>query len=299
MRRRVRLGIGAAALALAGMALGGCGLPRGVDGDLTNGWAAFPAGQVRVPAAGDCYDHLYDTAPVDCATVHEREVVFAGTFTGAAATRGRPPLADGPDAQAAWQRCAAPAADYLAGDWHDGLLILELVLPSAGVWSVGARWFRCDVADVLEPWDTRLQSRTGSLRGVLKTADLRLTCLDATKLDSGWVGDHPAPCTQPHRDEYVGFFNAPNVAYLDPDAPVDPKTDRNPAAAYAESQCWPKVEALVGTRNVSAKIGWRYAGFDKVHWGFGDRSGRCFAGPLADVEWTGSLKGLGSRDPKV
>jgi len=297
MRRRVRLGIGAAALALAGMALGGCGLPRGVDGDLTNGWAAFPAGQVRVPAAGDCYDNLYDTAAVDCAQSHVLEAVYVGTFTGTPAGRGRPPLADGPDAQAAWQRCAAPAAAYLGGDWHDGMLVLSLVLPRSGAWTAGARWFRCDVAVVVKPWEVvDHQRRQGSLRGALAAGDQRLGCIE-------WTADgedyHVVPCTAPHRKEYVGFVSAPLGPFLDPAVPDDPKTGRNPASAWAESQCWPKIEALVGTRNVSLKIGWSYGGFFEDRWGYGDRSTRCFAGPLADVEWTGSIKGLGSRDPKV
>ncbi len=299
MRGYGRVPLAAVTVLLVAALLGACSLPRGVDGNLTNGWPEFPSATLHTPATGDCYAHVYDRDPVDCAVEHDREAAFVGTFTGAPAGRNKPPLRDGPDAQAAWLQCAAPVAEFLGGDWHDGLLLLELVLPTASAWSVGARWYRCDVSELEDPWETDRLTRTASLRAALKSPELRLGCLATTKSSDGYFFAHPAPCDQPHHNEYVGFFVAPNIPFLDPSVPADPKTQRNPAAALAEKQCWPKIEAFVGTRNVSLKIGWSYSGFDKEHWGYGDRSARCFAGPLADVSWTATIKGLGSKNPKM
>src|SRR2546430_2039048 len=52
---RVTTVAGLAALMLAGMLAGCTAKPRGVDGDLTNGWPALAKAAVPTPLAGTCY----------------------------------------------------------------------------------------------------------------------------------------------------------------------------------------------------------------------------------------------------
>ena len=48
------------AIAAAALAMGGCGNPAGVDGDLTNAWPAFAKAQTPTPVVGACYPQEYD-----------------------------------------------------------------------------------------------------------------------------------------------------------------------------------------------------------------------------------------------
>ena len=81
------------------LALTGCGLPAGTDGDLTNGWPAFPKAVTPVPVVGTCYPTEYNETwytdfsnAVPCSGAHQTETVHVGTFTGADAGRSSPPL---------------------------------------------------------------------------------------------------------------------------------------------------------------------------------------------------------------
>src|SRR5690242_2853339 len=70
--------------------LSGCaaGLPDGVDGDLTGGWALPPQAVQWRPLPSQCFDELVDTvgpgtyAPLNCAQGHLAETYWIGDLNG-------------------------------------------------------------------------------------------------------------------------------------------------------------------------------------------------------------------------
>jgi hypothetical protein len=131
----------------------GCANPAGVDGDLTDDWAALPEPKPFVPASGVChpsYRPLTEASqglyfPVDRNAQHGAETVHVGQFTGADAERATMPARGTKPALPAFAECDAKAKEYVGGDWRSGLLRLDLILPSLRAWAGGGRWFRCDL----------------------------------------------------------------------------------------------------------------------------------------------------------
>jgi hypothetical protein len=207
------------AVLLSSLLLAGCGNPGGVDGDLTNRWAAIPAPTGFTPVAGTC--HLGNFAQVgsrstydevDCQLRHRTETVFVGTYSAPAADADEPPADGSAGARDAYSSCDQATTEYVGGAWRAARLWSGVTHPSAAAWSGGSRWFRCDVLEISSIEDDGgLVQRAGSLRDALSqpASPLRLTCY-AIKLDGdGAIDTMPAvSCAAKHSAEFVGVWNA-------------------------------------------------------------------------------------------
>ena len=304
MRRAV-----AASIALSVVfALAGCGgRPAGTDGDLTNGWPAMPQARVSVPVVGACYPGQY-TAPgrivrvwstdvntVDCATSHYSETAFVGTFSGADAQRSAVPDADGPAMPAVYDQCGKGVAGYLGGDPHSAMVRIEVELPTNAAWRGGARWFRCDLVHLSDPFGSNWVSHD-SLKGDLTGARVSAyACVDTTE-DSGHQiqTTRVAQCASPHAAEFAGTFTAANVPF-----PAD-KAARD---KMLENGCTPVVAAFLGYQSVSQwrnqAVGWWALGWDEDAWKLGNRTTQCFAYAYTKSgKFVGSVKGIKDQAPK-
>jgi hypothetical protein len=296
-----RVGI---AVALVALALGGCA-PAGTDGDLTNGWPSIPAGKPWQPRAGDCYAETRGvvttpliTAPiggklVDCATAdHSLETAYVGTFTGPEAAAAQPPAQDSATVRAAWATCEVQSVAYLGGDWRAAYLSLSLVLPPAGTWRRGGRWYRCDLARRTSPMQDAVIVPTGTAKdGLRGTRPLAITCLSMYTDSAGNVAAvSRVGCEGPHQAEFVGIYVAPDGAF--PDATAE--------KALIDAGCDKAVAHYLGFANVAdynnQTVGWWAAdGFDAGRWALGDRSVRCFAFAFtSNKALVGSVRGIGN-----
>ena len=296
MRRSVAaLALGA--LMTAGLA--GCGMPEGVDGELTDDWAGLPQPASFVPAAGVCYSTDFApialralSTPVDCAGDHRVETTFVGTFAGAPAGADTPPARDSDAARAAFAECDKQSATYLGADWRLGRLSLGLALPSDKAWTGGARWYRCDVTEktnVEENGTTVV--RKGSAKDGLKADDapLRLGCysmdvqstLEITKMVA-------ADCAKEHNGEFVGVWQAPaNTKYPQvTDIAAWQTFYTNCRQRIADYVKVPKDDDLAARSGVAPVLA------NEADWKTGDRGARCYVW-LQDIKINKSLRGAG------
>lgn len=297
MSMRTRTGlIVAAATGTVALLLGGCSLPDGVDGDLTDGWQAMSEPQVFVPEAGTCHREEYSTestlssyAPVDCAEEHVTEIVYVGQFEGAAADRVTPPEQRSAEWREAFAACEEGAAEYLGADYHLARLWLGVVVPSSEAWEGGARWFRCDVVQ-FEDEITFDFVRTGSLAGALAEEDseLRLTCFEVTVTEDDLIDQmDPVGCDDPHQAEFVGVWRAPAGGYLD--------GANDASAERVHSGCRRRVAEYVDVPidgDLVFRTGTIADWMDEEDWDNGDRGFRCYLWLNGD-EITESLRGAG------
>src|SRR5262245_3671185 len=176
----------APAVALALAFLGSCDRPSGIDGSLSDDWAALSPAAVPVPATQTCYrtaathvwvlDQYAGTPTASCDGPHQLETFHVGAFTGVDAERTGPPPMGSPEARRAYATCASEATAFLGDDWRTGRLDISVRFPSAAQWSGQARYFRCDAVEVATPAGL-IKERTGSLRGSLTGGrPLQLTC---------------------------------------------------------------------------------------------------------------------------
>lgn len=293
MRRKV---IGGLLVAVATAALAGCADPKGVDGDLANGWPSLPEAKIGVPTAPACYsvtsaDPTEVTrwpAAVECTASHTVETIHVGTFAGDEADRSTPPPIGGPGRRAAYEDCAARTKEFLGDDWRTSLVELFLVTPIALHWEAGARWYRCDVQVYADLEEKPVAERTESLKGQLAAASkLRLACVTVTTSADGKEVDTmlPVDCSAPHTGEFAGVWEAPDGIY-----PADATARSNANLAG----CKGVVAAYVNVPNdgnFQYRTGQIATPFSKIQWELGNRGVRCYV-------WTGkpvssSLKGVG------
>jgi Septum formation len=275
-----------AAVALAGAAvlgLAGCGLPNGVDGNLTNQWAAPPAPEGFTPRAGTCHSAYNETSyrtsyqPIDCGQSHLTETVDVGTADGLSA----PPKRGTPDYLKLVQGCEAKVNAFLGADWHDGKIWFGLSFPSSEAWSGGAHWYRCELG-VLEEVYGEETYQTGSLHGELTkpASPVRLGCFS---YKSG--GDiTPVACTQKHNSEYVGAVAMPSFAAV---------KDKNKVI----TACRQRVAAYVGmkyTSDMKYRTGLFWDPMTEQEYAEGDHKVRCYAWFDPDTK-TKSIKGGGAK----
>lgn len=296
-----------AGVALAGVALAGCGTrPRGVDGDLTNAWAAFPKATTPVPKVGVCYPTDFNetwygdfSSANDCTKdSHQTETVYVGTFTGADADRSAPPLAGSTARRAAYDECQKAGTDYLGGPWQSAKVDLGLVLPDDKAWTGGARWYRCDLIQYQDS-DYETVQTTGSAKdGLQGTRPLAVTCLIFT--DDGKksvTGTEDVDCAKPHNGEFAGLFTAPDRPW---------QADKEARRKIAADGCSAVVAHFLGyPGNIpySNYLATSWTSFVQEQWSLGDRTVRCFAlafnGTSANNQRiVGSVKGLKGGAPR-
>jgi len=280
--------------ATAVLALAGCGVPAGVDRDLTDDWPAFPAVEGFVPEAGVCHATIQDVgylsgySPIDCSTSHRAETLHVGTLTGADAGRGAPPRAGSTGIRTARAECDRQVSKAVGADWRSGRLQLSVVFPSALAWSGGARWFRCDLSEVASLDDGSITARSDSLRDALAPGSpLALGCFDP-KLSKDDIEEmRPVACTAKHHAEFVGIYPFPDVAYAE--------FQRNSLRAH--KACRGLIATYVKVPN-NNDLQYR-AGTIIYHpleeqWKDGDRGVQCFLW-VEDRTLTRSLKGAGNK----
>lgn len=280
---------GAAAVALAGCAVP----PLGTDGDLVDDWAPISAPTAVVPEAGTCHTHVarvgylsaYD--PVPCDRPHRVETLHVGTLTGTDAAGKTPPAAGSTATRAAHARCHRETTRAVGADWRSGRLGVSVVFPSPAAWTGGARWFRCDAAEVRSMDDPSVVTRSASLTGALTGASpLRHTCFNPSLNDDRVTRMAPVACTRRHRAEFVGVWVAPDTSYAA--FTRDSRRVRDGCAALiARYAKVPRSEVRFRTGSI-----WYHP--LEAEWRDGNRGVQCFLW-LSDRDLTRSMKGAGRK----
>ncbi|MEV8515330.1 septum formation family protein [Dactylosporangium sp. NPDC051484] len=278
--------------------------PPGTDGDLVDDWPALAAPVFDVPAVGTCLDstarkrfdpRFYRATPIACDQLHALEVVLIGTVQGNAADASAPPEAGSEAFQAAYTACGKAAGDYVGGDWHDGLLGIEVQLPTSTPWKAGKRTYVCSIYGTSSAYGD-MAFRTGSLKGALAgSAPSALRCLEVVG-DAGVDGWYerivtmtPLDCARPHGAEYVG-----SVQLTGGTLPAD-----DVLRSTSIDLCWTLAARFFGLtrerfnrRPDLLSIAWD--GMDQQHWQTGDRYQRCFVLVSSGKKLTATLKDLGT-----
>ncbi|WP_176985337.1 septum formation family protein [Asanoa ishikariensis] len=265
----------------------------GTDGGGGGGSAAAPAPPVAAsPSPPRCHaqvaartaDALEGT--VDCAASHQAETVHSGTFTGADAD-----AAEAPPASTVFGECDKQAAATIGADWRVARLRLDVVLPAAGAWQAGQRWYRCDLVELtgVGP-DGKVAARSGSLAGALIDGSPLLLRCALVKLDKRknveTVAD--SACDVKHEGEFAGVWTAPRkVRY--------PVKDRDYVPFY--EGCLKTIAAYVNMPfepGFAARTGYIPVMATKDAWTLGDRGVRCFIW-IRFRPLTASTKGVGEK----
>lgn len=263
-------------------------LPAGVDHDLTDDWRPLPAATQFRPAAGVCHDDvtrsggLRDYAPIPCAETHVAE-------TGAVVDLPRAWKTPAAAAAEAFRQCSRQVDAFLGADWRTGWLIMQPVLPSAEGWRGGARWARCDLAEI-SPVDSHVVDRRGSLAAGLRAGSaLRMMCANPRIVGEQVTEMHPVPCSGPHTSEFAGLF-----------ASTAAKSGGIPTGTL-EKGCDAAIAAFAGIpddSSVTARVGWLGFPPDDTSWQSGDHAIRCFLW-LDGERMTGSYRDAGPAKLKI
>ncbi|MEV6600526.1 septum formation family protein [Actinoplanes sp. NPDC051346] len=296
-RRRSGWGVAVALSVLVASVLSGCAKPGGVDGNLTNQWAALGVPTGFTPAAGTCHLANFSTfgprasyEEVDCQTKHRTETVHVGEYPSPAAEAPEPPANSSAAARAAYETCDKKTTEYVGRPWRTGRLWIGVTQPTKAAWTGGARWYRCEavVSSSVED-DGGLVQRVGTLRGALRdsTSPLLLTCY-GVQLKNGEIGTMPAaPCSAAHNSEFVGVWDAGNLPY--------PKIQKQWDDFH--KGCRGLIASYVGVPN-DADLQYRAGvvslpGGEDV-WELGDRGVRCYLW-VDTNKLKASLKGKGGK----
>ncbi|MET8548377.1 septum formation family protein [Micromonospora zamorensis] len=279
------------AAAVTATLLVGCAGSGGLDGDLTDDWAALPPPSAFTPAAGVCqaadFTEVVTLAtyePVDCAGPHRVETVHVGAFP---VERASAPAGSSVELRGAFAECDTRATGYVGDEWRVGRLRLSVALPSGPGWAAGSRWFRCDLTELttVEAAAT-VVVRSGSLRDTLKgTSGLRLGCQQTGRTASRVQTLAPVECGRQHDAEFVGVWRAPDTAYPSRDSDWSPLYDgcRSVLGRYV---------GVPDDADLSFRSGVVVRPPGAGRWRVGDRGVRCYLW-LSDRTVTASLKGAG------
>ena len=275
-----------------------CGMPGGVDGDLTNGWAAMEPATGFEPTAGTCHGANFDPIgprstyeEIDCQLRHRTETVYVGAYDAPAADADEPPADGSAGAKAAYQVCDKQATTYLGGSWRTARIWIGVTHPSAAAWRGGARWFRCEALELSSVEDDgALVQRVGTLQNVLAdgSSDLMLTCYAVAMDSSGAIAGMPGvACSAKHNAEFVGVWYAKNLAY--------PKDDK--AWRTFHDGCRTLVASYVNVPNdkdLQFRTGVISLPGSADVWALGDYGVRCYLW-LDGADLTTTLKGKGAK----
>jgi hypothetical protein len=275
-----------------------CGMPGGVDGDLTNGWAAMEPATGFEPTAGTCHGANFDPIgprstyeEIDCKLRHRTETVYVGTYASPAADADEPPADGSAGAKAAYKVCDEQATTYLGGQWRTARIWIGVTHPSTAAWSGGARWFRCEALELSSVEDDgALVQRVGTLQNVLAdgSSDLLLGCYAVAMDSSGAIASMPGvACSAKHNAEFVGVWYAKNLDY--------PKDDK--AWRTFHDGCRALVASYVNVPNdkdLQYRTGVISLPGSADVWALGDNGVRCYLW-LDGADLTSTLKGKGAK----
>lgn len=278
--------------------LAGCGTSVGADGDLVDDWAMLPAVKVPVPVAGVCYTSIEVRStdmrtpvvygkPVGCTEPHVSETFYVGAITGSLADASEPPK--GEALGEAFATCSTQASQFVGDDWHNGLLDLMVMPPTTTQWRGGARYLRCDLAEIKSDMDIVTERKT-SLKDALRgDRPLARGCGKMVLNGNDWDDLQAVPCSAPHDAEYAGTFHSATREY--------PDTLDKGRGAVGDG-CFTIVAKYTGTTETQLDrmkafwMGW-WLGDDKA-WVYGDRIARCYVLVESTKPITKSLKGNGT-----
>ena len=299
---RHRLGIQLGITMSAVLITAGCGLPRGVDGDLTNEWGEMVPATGFEPTADTCHAATFNPVgpratyeEVDCELRHRTETVYVGTYQAPAADADAPPAESSAGARAAYRTCDEKTTGYLGGKWRTARIWIGVTHPTAAAWTGGARRFRCEAGEISSIEDDGgLVQRSGSLRDALagKASDLSLTCYAIATESSGAIASMPGvDCKAKHNAEFVGVWLAKDLSY--------PRNDATWTKFHAG--CRKLVASFAGVpndRDLQYRAGVVSLPGSADVWRLGDRGVRCYLW-LDGAALTSSLKGKGPKSMPV
>ncbi|GAB3831311.1 hypothetical protein GCM10027610_021240 [Dactylosporangium cerinum] len=293
---------------LVGVLLGVAGCAqraKGTDGNLVDDWQVLAAPRFDLPSVGMCLESTAKETfnpsslkgtQIECERGHTLEVVLVGTVEGNAAQTSEPPAAAGEAYQAAYTACGKAASDYVGGDWHTGMLGINVQWPNRTPWTGGLRSYVCSVYSLSSAYGVTALS-TSSLKGSLAgNAPKAMHCLDVngTKDKDGWWDRlqalTPIDCAQPHEAEFVGAIQV-GVGN------AGPLPDDKLLHDWSSDACWAAVAKFVGLTDAQldsrAELGITWDRLDKLQWESGERHERCFALLSPGKKVRASIKGLG------
>lgn len=273
------------------LAVSGCSLPLGTDGDLGNQWPAFAEPTGWEPRPDTCHGSFQPAMtrdayqPVECTAKHGYETVYIGQFTGEAAKLPSAPLAGTTDRQAAWAVCDAKVTEFVGAPWRSGKLWVSLATPSNGAWEGGARWFLCQVG-ALERINGKAGLVSASLKGELtRESPLKNRCYQVPANDNDETLE--VACTVAHTYEFAGTFD-PGMSWED-------LQDYERTKAQVHTKCRSTIAGYVGVpddRFLKYRTGTSVQYPDRDDWEAGDHHVRCHI--FSDRTLTRSLKGTGN-----
>ncbi|MEV4508487.1 septum formation family protein [Dactylosporangium sp. NPDC049525] len=299
----------AIAAVLIGMllAVSGCGLrAAGTDGNLVDDWTPLGAPKFDLPSVGTClsspsktpFDPVFGRAdPIECDRGHTLEVVLIGTVEGNAAQATEPPAPGSEAFQAAYTACGAAVKDYVGGEWHDGMLGVNVQLPTRTPWTGGLRSYVCSTFALSSAYGV-MSFSTGSLKGAMAgDAPKAMRCMEVngTKASDGWWDKlnalTPIDCAQPHEGEFAGTVEVGTAGGAMPAADVLRKSTLD--------RCWTLGAKFVGLTesqfDARTEFGVSWDGIDKFQWDAGDHHVRCFVLTGPGKKTRGTIKGLGKK----
>ena len=235
------------------------------------------------PAVGSCWNvdpgaagsaFPWPGGPVDCGRAHTAEVFHVGQVDRELAAKAENSTGD--DAKVsqslmyaqARSACIELASVYLGAGWRTGRVkvLADWVKPPK------TGHFGCALAEVADPTGAKFVSRTGSLRGALRSDQLTIGCVASLSY---------VPCDQPHDGEFTGTYAI---------TPLDAPYDAAKVKQAAETGC-----AEVTGRYVTAPrtdLRTAYVGpTSGADWLGSDQTFACYA---MSAGLKGSVKGLGT-----
>jgi hypothetical protein len=286
------------AVVLAAAGLAGC---QAAGGRKPAGTVASASPSPMPPAVGACYQApaevnareagVQGLAKVACDQPHVLETYHVGQFPADVAALATMPQTYQPASRAAFADCEAKAKDHLGDDWFTGRVYLVYSRPTITEWDAGARYYRCDLAEVKTIVKPVMVARTGSVRDGLRGArPLASTCHDKVNDASIGFQDLTAvDCAGPHDAEFAGVF-----ATADEVPPLT--TDAQETAGRA--QCNKLVAAYLGGTPDEMQVSSMFWGWNSTDWARGDKRVRCYAANYkGEPKLKGSVKGIGNRKP--
>jgi hypothetical protein len=225
------------------------------------------------------------------------EAIYAGSFTGAAASPTDLPTAVSSAARNAYQVCMRSADSYFGGDFHTTTADVTLVVPTVSAWSDGQRWFRCDLVGHTEPLSATASvvNHAALIRNGLRgTRPAAFGCLKATWDTQGISSLTRAGCNQPHHVEFTGAFVVSDIPW---------SRYYNEGANLDSRGCAKVTSRYLGYPNTTTVQRPELDNFDfspdRERWQLGDRNVWCFIAPYSHRTYVGSYKGARSGKPHV
>jgi hypothetical protein len=283
--------------------LAACSTPPGTDGQLLDDWVPLAEPKVSVPVAGQCFTTTASnafrleassfTAANSCIVDHAVELAHVGEITGADANADAVPDPNSAAAKAAYAACASAVQEFLGDAWQTGRVHLLVQFPTDKQWDGGARFYRCDLAEIADE-SGKVVIRKESLRdGLRGDKALGLSCVnDFGENDESVDGIDFVACTAKHTAEFSGVFTVTpaNRAYPGDDQLGEIVLD-------GCEQLAAKYLGLPNT-NIPEGLGWFSLGTTEEDWGQGNQSVRCYVGVFdrkRPIRGGATIKGLGNK----